>query len=348
MAWIAAAAAIGGGLLSSRSSSNAAQGMKYQPWSTSLPGVGNASFMNGQLNLQPGWDTIRMGNMLRPLQDQALGNYQLGQQNALGSDFLRGNYNQANMADFGSLMQLQNAVGQRTPYGGADFMSGVNGGMLGNFDPNQAASQYTNLLRQQAMPQEQQAAAEALTNLYGSGRLGTTGGMNAYQGLMNTQNQADIGRQIAGQQFGLQQQLQSQQGYDAARQAQQGLMLNQFGANQQGMMNQFGMDQGMFGRNLDLYTNSATATQDRFMRAMQLFGGENAQNQQYLSDFSGLLGAQQSQNQQLLDVGRLGAGVGQAQNTSNANAAMIRNQSNQDMIAGFMNAIGSWAQNRDK
>jgi len=123
--------------------------------------------------------------------------------------------------------------------------------------------------------------------------------------------------------------------------------MNNMLTNQQGQMNQFGLDQGLFQRNLDLYTNSQTATQDRFNRALQLFGGENALNQQNLANFQGLLGSQQSQQQGLMDLARIGASVGQAQTTANANAAMMRNQGNQDLIAGFMSAANAYA-NRNK
>jgi hypothetical protein len=352
----------------------------------------------------------------------------------------------ANLAQGLSTNAMQQAGGG---YGGQNYMQAgqsflnpyqqqnfgnLRGNMLSGFDPNQAASQYTDMLRQQAQPQEQQAAASALTKLHGRGRLGTTGGMNAYQGLMDSQNQADLGRQIAGQQHGLQQQLMAQQGLDSALNNEQGRQLGAFGANQQGMMNQYGIAQGLgqtgaglmgsamgnagmaqqmaqgadafgfnrlmglndtqfnrgymtdqtnadrsmynnqlgmnvnqmgfdrsmamnqnaynqmqgnYGMANQLYTASNSATQDRFMRAMQMFGGDNAIQQQYLSNFSGLLGAQQGQNQQLMDLSRIGASVGQAQTTAGANAAMMRNQGNQDMIAGFLGAMGSWARDRE-
>lgn len=339
MAWAAAIPAIAGlagGLLGSKSGG---KGMQYRPWSTNMPGLGMASFANGQLTLNPSDRGRMFQDQIYGLGQDALGRYGSGMQNALGSDFLRGAFNVADLEQGSNLFGLGQAANSYNPYQGMDFMSGVNNGMLTNFNPNELASNYTQLLRQQAQPQEQQAASGALTSLFNTGRLGSTGGMQAYQTLMDSQNQADIGRQIAGQQFGLNQALQAQQGYDQSRAAQQGLFLNAFGANQQGMMNQFGMDQGMFGRQLDLYTNSATATQDRFMRAMQLFGGENAINQQSLSDFMGFLGAGQSQNQQLMDLGRIGASVGNAQNAQGAMAAQDRNQNNRDMIAGFLGAI---------
>jgi hypothetical protein len=340
MVWAAAIPAIAGlagGLLGSKTP-RAAQ---YRPWSTDLGGLGAANFANGRLSINPDAQQQMFQQQLYGMGQGSLERFGLGQQNMLGPAFLRSEFGTANQGQYGGLLGLQQAAGQQSQYGPMDFMSGVNNGMLNNFDPNQASANYTNLLRQQAQPQEQQAASSALTNLFNTGRLGSTGGMQAYQTLMDSQNQADLGRQVAGQQFGLQQQLQAQQGYDQARQNQQGLMLNQFGANQQGMMNQFGMDQGMFGRQLDLYTNSNSATQDRFMRALQMFGGEGAQNQQDLGNFMQFLGAGQSQNQQLMDLARIGASVGTAQNSQNANAALMANQQRADLFSGFLGALGN-------
>lgn len=330
-------------------------------------------------------------------------------QGLLGASGLPQNPFFGNGANFQQQAQLGGMIGNQSMlqglggYGGQNYLDAGNnmlqqgyqqqnfnnlrGNMLTNFDPNEAAASYTNLLRQQAMPAEQQATASAMTGLFGSGRLGTTGGANQMGALASSQQQADIGRQVAGQQYGLQQQLMAQQGLDSALNAEQGRQLGAFGANQQGMMNQYGIAQGLsqtgaglFGSSLQnaglgmgigqqadafgfdrmmglnqagwdransLYTASNSATQDRFNRAMQLFGGENAMNQQNLADFNGFLGSQQSQYQQLMDMARIGASVGQSQTTANANAAMLRNQGNQDMIAGFLGAVNAYT-NRDK
>lgn len=343
MAWIGALVAAGGAYMSNQSSRNAQAGMGYSPWNTNMPGVGSARYSGGNLNILDG--NTDLTRQLEAGQNASLGQFFQGQQNSLGQPFLRDSYNQANQGADQSLQQLLGHAGFGG-YNAPNMMQGINSGLLSNFDPNQASSNYTNLLRQQAQPQEQQAASSALSGLFGTGRLGTSGGMQAYQGLMNSQNQADIGRQVAGQNFGMQQQLQAQQGYDQARQNQQGLMLNNFGAGQQGLMNAFGINQGMFGRQQDLYTASNTATQDRFGRALQLFGGENALNQQNLGNFTGLLGAQQSGQNQQMDLARIGASVGQSQTSANSNAAMMRNQSNQDMIAGFLGAYNSYQQNK--
>lgn len=426
MAWIGAIAGLAGAAMSSSSSSSAANASRYKYMPTNLEGVGGAYSNGGMITLSPDSQMRYMNQQLGQYGQQSLDAYGQGQQNGLGSNFLRGEYDQSNMGAGSALSGLfganqmapnffgdgntfmQQALGAQGlgnqalgaagggyggqqymqagqnmlgNYQGQDFMGGVNGGMLGNFNPNDAANSYTNLLRQQAQPQEQQAVSSALSGLFGSGRLGTTGGANQLGQLNQSQQQADIGRQVAGQQFGLQQQLQSQQGYDAARANQQGLMLNNFGANQAGQAQQYGLAQslgqtgaGLYGSSLNnaglglglgqaadqfgfnrqqgqadtgfnranqLYTASNTATADRFNRALQLFGGDNASNQQNLTNFMTLLGGQQSNNQQLMDLGRLGASVGQSQTAANSNAAQLRNQSNQDLIAGFLGAINT-------
>jgi uncharacterized protein YfiM (DUF2279 family) len=349
MGWIAGIGALAGGALSYMGSKDTAKSMQYRPWSTGLQGLGNAYFRNGALSLSPSTQYYTLDNALRQSMDSSLGAYNQGQQNMLGQDFLRNIYGTSQLESGSQLSALQQAAQQGTPYQAQDFGSNaaLNQGMLSNFDPNQAAQGYTNLLRQQALPQEQQATQSAMSGLFAKGRLGTTGGANQMQAMAEAQSQADVQRQIAGQQYGLQSQLQAQQGYDQARANQQGLMMNNLLTNQQGALNNFALDQGMFQRNLDLYTNSATATQDRFQRALQLFGGENALNQQNLANFQGLLGSQQSQQQGLMDLGRIGASIGQAQTTANANAAMVRNQGNQDLIAGFLGAANAYAKNKE-
>ena len=429
MGWIAGIGALAGGVMSYMGSKNASKSMQYRPWNSNMPGVGSVQMQNGMISYRP---DMQLQNATNPLMYGALDQYAQGQQNALGQDFLRNEYNAANTGAAGGLMGLLGASGLPNSffgngdqfqqqagmaqgignqalmqgfggYGGQNFLNAgqnmlqqgytpqgfdqLRGNMLSNFNPNEAASNYTNLLRQQAMPAEQQATASALTGLFGSGRLGTTGGANQMSGLAAAQQQADIGRQVAGQQYGLQQQLMAQQGLDSALNAEQGRQLGAFNANQMGMMNQYGMASqlansgaGLFGqaynnaglgmglgqsadafgfdrmmglnqagwdRANSLYTASNTATQDRFNRAMQLFGGENALNQQYLSNFTGLLGAQQSQQQTLMDQARIAASVGQAQTAAGANAAMMRNQGNQDLIAGFMAAADAY-RNKDK
>jgi hypothetical protein len=267
-------------------------------------------------------------------------------------------------------------------YGGQSFMNaGQNllngqgqdytGNLQNNLNPGQAATDYTNLLRQQALPGEQQATASALTGLFNKGRLGTTGGANQMGALQQAQQQADLGRQVAGQQFGLQQNIQQQQAYDAALNNEQNRQLNNYGAAQSlagtgaglfgqslnnaglgmglgqsadafGFDRMMGLNQTQWDRQNQLYTASNTATQDRFNRAMQMFGLNNAHAQQEMANFQGLFGTQQAQMQGQLDLARLGASVGQSQAGAGVAAAQMRNQGNQDLIAGFLGAINQY------
>lgn len=79
-------------------------------------------------------------------------------------------------------------------------------GALGSFNPQDAASSYTNNLRAQALPEQQRAVNSTIQNLFNSGRLGSTGGANVLGRLAEAQNQQDLGFQLAGQQYGGQEQ----------------------------------------------------------------------------------------------------------------------------------------------
>ncbi len=58
-------------------------------------------------------------------------------------------------------------------------------------------------LRAQARPAEERAVNQRLQNLFGTGRLGTTGGAQVLGQLAQAQEQADIGRQLAATQTAL-------------------------------------------------------------------------------------------------------------------------------------------------
>jgi hypothetical protein len=192
----------------------------------------------------PSLSGLGMANYNQGLPSSFFGNGQGFQSDAQAAQGLSAQSLQAAQNGYGGQNFLNAGQGLLGGYQNQNF-NNLRGNLQTNFDPNAASSNYTNLLRQQAQPQEQQAASSALSQLFNSGRLGTTGGMQAYQTLMDSQNQADIGRQVAGQQFGLQQQLQSQQGLDAALTAEQNRQLGGFGANQMGMMNQYNAAQGL-------------------------------------------------------------------------------------------------------
>ena len=63
------------------------------------------------------------------------------------------------------------------------------------------AAERLRTLRGAARPQEQRAVNSTVDRLCAGGRLGTTGGANVLEALANSENQADLGRQIAAQDF---------------------------------------------------------------------------------------------------------------------------------------------------
>lgn len=79
-------------------------------------------------------------------------------------------------------------------------------GQAGSFD--QLAADRTAQLHQLAAPGEQRQTNATLQNLFGSGRLGNTGGARALEGLARGQDQAATARGLAGMDFAQQQQQQ--------------------------------------------------------------------------------------------------------------------------------------------
>jgi hypothetical protein len=190
-------------------------------------------------------------------------------------------------------------------------------GGLGGFNPQDAASQYTNNLRAQAQPQNQNAATDLAQNLFNGGRLGSTGGANMFGQLMQAQNQQDLGFQVAGQQYGGQEQ--SRLAGLAQGFGQLGTGINQSYAQSN---NQFQNDS--FNRNLASNQNSFNqgnqrATQ-RFTNAMALFGAGQQNMQGQLGAGLGLLQGSQGLDQNLLQAIGLGGQLGSAQSSANQKA----------------------------
>jgi hypothetical protein len=234
-------------------------------------------------------------------------------------------------------------------FGGSNYLNaGQQMLQQGMQSPQAAAQHYTDLLRQQALPQEQQAASSMMNNLFARGRLGTTGGANQMGALQSAQSQADIQRQIAGQDFGFNQRLQQL----GAAQSLSNQGVGMFGAGMQnaGMGLNIGQQADAFGFNrmMGLNQENYSRTQDRFNRGMQMFGLDMGLKQQDLLDAGTLAGLRQGENQQLMDLGRIGASVGSAQASAGAQAAQIRNAGTQNAIAGMMGAFDSWNSNRVK
>lgn len=277
------------------------------------------------------WNGTNASAQVNPLQ-QALafsmlgqGQDWLGKLNGMGQvnpvtmssqldPFLSSQMNSANGAYQGldSSQYNTSALGGQLGEAASGFL-----GSLGSFDPAQLAAQYTDLLRQGAQPGEQRAANNALSSLYATGRLGTTGGAQQYGELALAQQQADIQRQLAGMQFG---------GQEQNRLA--GLAGNFAGMADQFAGSNFARDAGSAQFNND-------RTTQRFLNAMQLFGASNQQNAQQAD--VGLQNNQQQLAQQGL-FGQLGMGF--------TGMGLDQNNSNQMQLLNLLGASGNLSQAR--
>jgi hypothetical protein len=396
MGWAALAGAVITSGASMYNSNKAAKASGYRPVRMDMQGLGIIGTDKGQLQVWEDADQQQRRLLQQGYEGQAmnayadgpssaryrhrLGNYGMdaNSANALPSTFF-GNGGMFQNQAYGSQMlgnqSLQQAMGG---YGGGNFL-GMGQQMLGNygqqnlgrnmitnFDPSQAGNDFTNLLRQQAQPQEQQAASSMMNNLFSRGRLGTTGGANQMSGLASAQQQADVARQVQGQQFGLQHQLMQQQGYDQALNNEQGRQMSHLGM----AGNLAGMGAGLYGQSYDnanlamgmgqqadafgfnrmMGLNEANygRTQDRFARNMQLFGADASLRQQDLQDMGFFANMRQADQQQLLDMARISASAGQAQTAAAGNAAAIKNQGTQNAIAGMMGAWDTYMSSKNK
>lgn len=179
---------------------------------------------------------------------------------------------------------------------------------IANQDPSQIAGQQLDILRQQAQPGEQRAVNSTLDRLFSQGRLGTTGGANIVGRLAESQNQADLGRQITA--------------FDFARGI-QGDATNRAGALG-GLSEQ--LAQGGFGRTLGAFDFAGKRAQDRFGVAQQLFDNQNTSRQLNLNQALQSLGGVQGLDGQSLQnfqaalnaaIARSNASVGAASNLTN-------------------------------
>lgn len=216
----------------------------------------------------------------------------------------------------GSFDQYNNSAPQNSQDLSGQFNASAQGflGGLGSFDPNQAAQSYSNNLRQQAAPGNQLAAENLAQGLFNSGRLGSTGGQGLYGQLVNQQNQQDLGFQIAGQQYGGQEQ--SRLAGLAGQQAQLG--------------SQFGQQQ---------YDQTNARAQARFQNAMSLFGAGQQNLQGQLQGGLGLLQGSQGLDQGLLQAIQTGGYLGGASSSANQQAY---NPSMQANVAGNNASSAGW------
>jgi hypothetical protein len=244
---------------------------------------------------------------------------------------------------------MQNAFGQqglRAAFGGptaAGLGSEVTQRGLGLLDSaaptsfNDLAAQRLTALRDQARPGEQRAVDAKFNNLFASGRLGTEGGARGIQALADSQNQADLGRQINSLDFAQGQSnqerafaaQQQQLGASLVGQGFQGIGMDQARAMGLGNMgaNIFGMQGQTEAARLGAFQTADQSAisrgQRRLGEAQAMFGFGDALTQTGLDRSAQQLGMSQSMDQALLDQARLGASVGQAQSTAGANAGAL-------------------------
>lgn len=285
---------------------------QYNPYNISTPNsqVG-FSGNNATASLSPAYQGIQ--GQLTSGASGLLGGLGTLNQNGGINPYLQGTMDQYNQQSTsgpinpGTQTSLSTGIGDQFNSASSGFL-----GALGSFNPQDAASSYTNNLRAQALPQQQQAAQSLAQNLFNTGRLGSTGGANLYGQLTQAQNQQDLGFQLAGQQYG---------GQEQSRIAGLGQSLGQAGTGinaQYGQLNnQFQNDQ--FNRNIqsDQYTNQRA--QQRFQNAMSLFGSGLQNQQVQQGNALGLLQGAQGLDQNLLQAIGIGGTMGAQQ--SNANKA---------------------------
>lgn len=151
--------------------------------------------------------------------------------------------------------------------------------LFGQTDLSQLAADRTAQLNALAAPAEQAATNQKLTSLFGSGRLGTSGGLEEARDLAMQQTMAATQRGLAGMDFAEQQRqanLANAQGL--LGQAMQGvgldqaraMQLGQFGMGAYGQMP--GLQQGLFENQFALNNAQVSRADQRLQNVQQLFG----------------------------------------------------------------------------
>lgn len=245
--------------------------------------------------------------------------------------------NAASLQPYGNLgPQLSSNVGDQFNATAGGFLGG-----LGSFDPNQAAQSYSQNLRAQAAPGNQLAAENTAQGLFNSGRLGSTGGANVLGQLTQAQNQQDLGFQIAGQQYGGQEQNRLAGLAQSFGQAGTGINNQMAQTNDQ-------MTNSAFNRastiNQMQYNQVNQRADARFQNAMQLFGAGQQGLQNQLQGGLGMLQGSQGLDQNLLNTIGMGGYLGGASSNANSNAYNPSMQANvagnNSKSAGLLNALG--------
>ena len=148
---------------------------------------------------------------------------------------------------------------------------------------SEARQQTLDQLRAQALPEQERATSRLLTDLFGTGRLGTTGGANIVGRLAEAQNQQDLGFQLAAGAEG------------RAAQAQAAGLASQFAGLGSGLAGQQeALLQGAFGRFGQTANLAADLNERRFRRGLESTGLQAGLLQQLFQQQTGIAGQEQA------------------------------------------------------
>ena len=307
MIWGALAGA-GMSLLGSAMSGGGGSKFKFRPMDASIQGLGTATMdKKGGLNVTgTAFDAGArnfFNNQFMQAAGDPLGLQQFGSEVVTGA---QGMFNPAfqaamnasfdptaaalaglgqNMAGTSGFLNQMGMGGVNAAFGAPSAMPLANTaaqfgmGLLGQTDLQQLAADRTAQLNALAAPAEQAATNQKLTSLFGSGRLGTSGGLEEARDLAMQQTQAATQRGLMGMDFA-EQQRQANLGFGQGflGQGLQGIGMQQ-GMNQflgqlgQGMLGQdIGLQQQLFQNQFGLNEAQVSRADSRLQRVNELFG----------------------------------------------------------------------------
>lgn len=346
--------------------------VEFNPWNVNMPGGTGATFQNGQFQGQLGqFDPMNqlfqqfapsfygqgagiMGQANQTMgglpQNEAIANQLAAMSGGQAANYMMGG---SPLAGVG-----QNFLGQVGGFDqtamqqlmGGQQMMGLGGSIMGAANPFAAmANDFTqrsgqsfddlranelSLLRQQAAPQEEQQLSTLQDQLFGMGRMGTTGGSKDMEAFARGLGQADLGRQLAATQTA--RQLQQQQGnlaniFGGLANQTRGTGLQAFGLNPafasaaSGLFSQ-GTQRGDLGQRITgLESDLMTAAFDRFGATSGLAADLNQAlfNRGGSTAGFGLeaMGGMGTLQDMLMNLGKFGADLGAQQATTDIQAA---------------------------
>jgi hypothetical protein len=219
---------------------------------------------------------------------------------------------------------IQNLGQQQSLFGQAQNIAGQSTQGL--------SDNYLSLLRQQAAPQDQRNMDMLANSAFNSGQLGGPGGRQALQDFGTSLGQADIGRQMAAQNLGLQQQQQNTSvaglfGNMGSQMGSQGMqfanMLPQLSQNSYNTASQYS----------DL---GNTRAQQMLQNASGLFGFGNQLNQQDFTQGMSALQGQMGMNTALQNQAQMGGNM-----AANQAGAMAGAPAQGSPMGSFLGGIGT-------